>query len=47
MNKPHFLLAVVVVTLSACSGPETPPVKVEAVPWVRTCLLYTSDAADE
>lgn len=40
MNKPHFLLAIAVVTLSACSGPETPSVKAEAVPWVRTIAVH-------
>jgi RND family efflux transporter MFP subunit len=45
MNKPHFLLAIVVVTLSACSGPETPQVKAEAVPWVRTTAVQGGGGA--
>lgn len=45
MNKPLFLLAIVVVTLSACNGPEAPPVKVEAVPWVRTIAVQGSGGA--
>lgn len=42
MNKSLFLLAFVVVTMSACGGRETPPVKAEAVPWVRTVAVQGS-----
>ena len=42
MNKPHFLLALAVATVSACGRPEVPPVKAEAVPWVRTIAVQGS-----
>ncbi|MDO8376755.1 MAG: efflux RND transporter periplasmic adaptor subunit [Aquabacterium sp.] len=42
MNKPHFLLALAVATVSACGRPEAPPVKAEAVPWVRTIAVQGS-----
>src|SRR3990167_9491374 len=42
LNKPHFLLALAVATVSPCGRPEVPPVKAEAVPWVRTIAVQGS-----
>ena len=47
MKKAFYMMAAAAIALSSCSSEETTDVAKSASITFRTCLLYTSDAADE